>query len=102
EGTNLHGVWDYWLLQSAGLDVPAYADRLLARPAPQTASAAGEGPRAWAMESCRLIHSESLYPPRHPIADAYPEPPRPLAEQRLRPAAARPAASLEATLAPAR
>src|SRR5690606_6498314 len=22
EGTNLHGVWDYWLLRSAGLDLP--------------------------------------------------------------------------------
>jgi len=102
EGTNLHGVWDYWLLRSAGLDVPAYADRLLARPAPQTASAAGEGPRAWAMESCRLIRSESLYPPRHRIGDAYLEQHRPLAEQRIRLAGARLAELLEATLAPAR
>ena len=34
QGTNLHGVWDYWLLQSAGLDNPAYIEKLLQSPVP--------------------------------------------------------------------
>ena len=101
EGTNLHGVWDYWLLRSAGLDLPTHADRLQAMPAPDTASAVpGPAAQAWAIESCRLIHSEALYPRGHRIGDDYLERYRPLAEQRVRLAAARLAALLEQALAP--
>ena len=100
EGTNLHGVWDYWILQSAGLDNGAYAAKLEALP-PLPADpvpATGNAAQAWTLESCRLIHSESIYPPRRRITDAYFDRHRPLAETRVRLAAARLAGLLEDAL----
>lgn len=98
EGTNLHGTWDYWLIKSGGLGVQAYADRLQALPLPPMAAG---GAREWALESCRLIYAESLYPRGHRITDAYLDQHRPLAEQRLQLAARRLAELLQAALAPA-
>jgi hypothetical protein len=102
EGTNLHGTWDYWLLQSAGLDNAAYADKLSAMPPLQAdpVPALGNAAQAWTIESCRLIHSESIYPPGHRITDAYLDQHRPLAEQRIRLAGQRLAGLLEEALAP--
>ena len=100
EGTNLHGVWDYWILQSAGLDNDAYAARLEALPPlpPDPAAGLGNAAQAWTLESCRLIQSASIYPPRRRIGDAYLDRHRPLAEQRVRLAADRLAGLLEDAL----
>jgi len=96
QGTNLHGTWDYWLLKSAGLGVPAYADRLQSMPLPPLAPG---GAREWALESCRLIHAEALYPRGHRITDAYLDQHRPLAEQRIQLAGRRLATLLDEALA---
>lgn len=102
EGTNLHGVWDYWLLQSAGLDNAAYAARLeaLAPIGSDPAAGAANPAQAWTLESCRLIHDASIYPPRRKITDAYLERHRPVAEARVRLAATRLAGMIEDALAP--
>ena len=101
EGTQLHGVWDYWLLQSARLDNAAYVRKLQALPLPADLGLAGEHPgRDWTLESCRLIASQSLYPRGHKIGDAYLDRFRPLAEARVRLAGARLATLLNEALAP--
>ncbi|KFL35804.1 S1/P1 nuclease [Arenimonas donghaensis] len=101
EGTNLHGVWDYWVVQSAGLDDAAYADRLMALPAPADPALGADNPaQAWALESCRLIQAEALYPRDRRIGDDYLDQHRPLAEARLRLAGTRLAELLENALAP--
>ena len=106
EGTNLHSIWDYRLLRSAGLDRTAYADRLQATPVPaaQRVLAGVDNPAAaWALESCRLIHERNLYPPKHRLGDDYVDRLRPVAEERVRLAGARLADLLNTTLvAPAR
>ena len=102
QGTQLHGVWDYWMLQSAGLDNLEYTQRLLQSPVPADATTGADNPPAeWALESCRLIESEALYPTgRRVLGDDYLDKHRPLAERRVRQAGARLAALLNATLAP--
>lgn len=85
--TNLHAVWDYYVLASAGLDLPAYARHLA--PAMRLPRSSQGGPRSWAAESCRLIDRRTLYPPSHDLDGKYLEAMRPLAEQRVRQAAGR-------------
>ncbi|KFN49351.1 S1/P1 nuclease [Arenimonas composti] len=111
EGSNLHRVWDYHLLASAGLGRDAYAETLLRGPTPVIAPLAPmpDAARAWSVESCRLIVEHAVYPwpPNDPprgrvLRDDYLDRHRPLAEERLRQAAARLAALLEEALAPAR
>ncbi len=103
EGTNLHSVWDYWLLRSGGHRTRTYADLLQQSPVPADAAAgAANPPLAWALESCRLITEDAIYPTRHRLGDAYLDKHRPTAERRVRQAGARLAALLNATLAPAR
>lgn len=103
EGTHLHGVWDYWLLKSAGLDNAAYTARLLKTPLPADPALGTDNPAAeWALESCRLIASESVYPRRRNLTDAYLDRHRPTAERRIRQAGARLAALINRALAPAR
>ncbi|KAA2285470.1 S1/P1 nuclease [Arenimonas fontis] len=103
EGTNLHRVWDYWLLRSANLDTPTYAARLRRLALPEAPTPDPEHPaRDWALESCRLIHAEGLYPSDHDIGDDYLDRHRPLAERRIRLAGARLAALLNEVLDPAR
>ncbi|WP_181952556.1 S1/P1 nuclease [Vulcaniibacterium gelatinicum] len=97
-GTNLHAVWDYYVLAARGLDLPAYVRRLGARPWP--AAPAASPPAAWAQESCRLIEARDLYPRRHRMDHRYLDRMRPLAEQRVQQAAWRLAALLNATLRP--
>lgn len=102
EGTQLHGVWDYWLVQSAGLDNAAYVQRLLQSPLPQDGARDSDNPPAeWALESCRVNRTEGVYPERRRIGDDYLDRFRPVAEVRLRQAGARLAALLNAALAPA-
>lgn len=102
-GTNLHSVWDYHVLAGRGLRLRDYAEEL-ARP--DWTPAAGRNPldvAAWAGESCRLIAAHRLYPtsgghPTHKLDRAYTDAHRPLAEQRIRTAAARLATLLNETL----
>lgn len=95
--TNLHSVWDYYVLGSAGLELPAYARRLDLGTWPSTGALAS-GPLAWAGESCRLIAARGLYPAQASMDHRYLDSMRPLAEQRVRQAAWRLAALLEAML----
>lgn len=98
-GTNLHSVWDYYILGTEGLSLPQYADRLDALPwPPMPADGPGTGAAAWAGESCRLIDARDVYPPVHKMDDDYLDHFRPLAEQRVRQAAWRLAQVLEADL----
>jgi hypothetical protein len=93
-GTNLHAVWDYYLLATPRLDAEAYAHQLNTAPWPPKFSAGG--PAVWAGESCRL--GEARYPSSHAIGRAYLDAQRPLAELRIRQAAYRLATLLDATL----
>ena len=63
-GTNLHSVWDYYILGSGREPGPApdYADRLDALPWPPDVGA-DHRPMAWAGESCRLVDA------RHAVSD---------------------------------
>jgi hypothetical protein len=90
-GTNLHAVWDTPVLASRGLGWRAYADELARAPLPH----AGGTPAQWAEESCRATRDDAIYPPGHAVDDGYLARMRPLAERRVRLAAARLAALLE-------
>lgn len=98
-GTNLHSVWDYYLLGTAGLPMAQYADRLDAQPWPPRTTATS-APQDWAAESCRLAGATHFYPDGHQLDHRYLDAQRPLAEQRVRQAAYRLATMLNATLAP--
>lgn len=95
-GTNLHAIWDYYVLASRGLDLDAYADRLATPWPPKTTPQAT--PKAWAAESCGYVASHRLYPDSHKLDHAYLEAKRPLAEQRVRQGAHRLATLLNETL----
>ena len=98
-GTNLHSVWDFYILGTEGLDLRQYADRLDALPwPPMPADGPETGAEAWAGESCRLVDARDIYPPTHKLDDAYLDHFRPLAEQRVRQAAWRLAQVLDAAL----
>ncbi|MBZ0087112.1 MAG: S1/P1 nuclease [Thermomonas sp.] len=102
QGTNLHSVWDFYILANRKLDLAAYANALAGEPqAPferlaQTATT----PLQWAEESCRLTEQPGLYPPdnKHKMTSHYLEQMRPLAEQRVEIAAIRLADLLNRTL----
>lgn len=96
-GTNLHSVWDYYVLASRKLDLPGYTARLDALPWPPVTTPIS-GPEAWAAESCRLIDARGLYPAQHTLDSTYLDTMRPLAEQRVRQAAWRLAEVLNQTL----
>ncbi|WP_159015558.1 S1/P1 nuclease [Cognatiluteimonas profundi] len=96
-GTNLHAIWDYDVLASAGLGERPYADRLAAAPWPPVA-AANANPAVWAGESCRLVDARALYPAAHAMDSRYLIAQRPLAELRIRQAAYRLAALLDDAL----
>ena len=101
-GTNLHSVWDYYILADRGLGLRAYSNKLDALPWPPypAPSQYDVMPLAWAGESCRLIDARGIYPPddKHTMDDAYLDAMRPLAEQRVRQAAWRLAQLLNETL----
>ncbi|GAB1408769.1 S1/P1 nuclease [Thermomonas brevis] len=99
-GTNLHSVWDYYVLASLGMKRKDYFDRLDAFPWPPfpAPSQYDVMPLAWAGESCRLIEARSLYPAQHKMDHGYLDAMLPLAEQRLRQAAWRLAQLLNETL----
>ena len=97
-GTNLHSVWDYYILGEKRLGVQAYAERLDALPWPPMGGGPPSPPLAWATESCRLVDARKLYPDSHKMDRGYMDAMRPLAEQRLRQAAYRLATLLNDTL----
>ncbi|HET9862434.1 MAG TPA: S1/P1 nuclease [Steroidobacteraceae bacterium] len=90
--TNLHAVWDYYVLASAGLNPSAYAERLAAalRPAARRQRSAA----SWAAESCKSVRG--LYPASHELDGSYLAAMRPLAERRIVAAAERLAGLLNA------
>ena len=96
-GTNLHAVWDYYVLAQPGLTLQQYTERLDALPWPP-APAQLSPPIAWARESCRLVDARGPYPPTHKMDRSYLDAMRPLAEQRVRQAAYRLATLLNQTL----
>lgn len=99
-GTNLHSIWDYYILADEGLKLPAYANRLDRLPWPPYPAPTQQDlrPLPWAKESCRLIDARGIYPPAHTMDSAYLDAMRPLAEQRVRQAAWRLARLLNETL----
>jgi hypothetical protein len=94
--TNLHSVWDYYVLASAGLSLQAYADRLASSKVPATKQAT---PAAWATESCKLIDRHRLYPRSDQMDMTYLSAMRPYAERRIVQAARRLAKLLNETFA---
>jgi len=100
-GTNLHSIWDYYILGTEGLSLAQYSDRLDALPwPPMPADGPHTGAEAWAGESCRLIEARGIYPEGHKMDRSYLDAYRPLAEQRVRQAAWRLAQILDADLGP--
>lgn len=101
-GTNLHSVWDYYLLASRGLALQDYANGLDAQPPLATAKPPYSvgAPMDWARESCRLIEAAGIYPPesQHSMDHIYLDKMRPLAEQRVRLAGERLAQLLNQTI----
>jgi len=97
-GTNLHMVWDYYILASAGLSRQEYVTRLNPSGREHPAKGAIATARSWAIESCKEIESRSLYPVTHVLDDAYLASKRKVAERRVRVAAARLAAVLNSAL----
>ena len=103
-GTNLHSVWDYYVLAERGLDLEQYAERLDHEPWPPVMDHAAVTPASWASESCALTDLRQLYPTQngrevHKLDRSYMDKHRALAEQRIRIAAWRLATLLNATLA---
>jgi hypothetical protein len=94
-GTNLHSLWDTPVLQVRGESWRRHAARLARARLP---SAHGDAPQ-WAEESCRATRDAGIYPHARRVDDAYLERMRPLAERRVREAAARLAALLNNALA---
>jgi hypothetical protein len=84
-GTHLHAVWDSRVLASRRLGWTRYAATLARRRLPPASGT----PTQWAEESCRATRDDGIYPRGHRIDDAWLARMRPLAEQRVRIAAAR-------------
>lgn len=102
QGTNLHAVWDFYVLANRKLDLNAYAAALEATPSATAATEAraSASPLQWAEESCRLTEAPGFYPPdnKHTMTSHYLEQMRPLAEQRVQVGAIRLADLLNRTL----
>lgn len=103
QGMNLHSVWDNLILRSREPDWRRYVELLASSPA------MGDDPvqdsdnpaRDWAIESCRIIGEQGIYPsrPGRPIGSTYLDQHRPVAEKRLRQAGTRLARLLDEALA---
>lgn len=104
EGSNLHVAWDRHIVASAGhVDSARHADALQTlAPLPGDASWQSPQPSAeWAMESCRAVDAQGIYPNSRKIGQRYLDRHRPYLETQLRLAGARLAQLLEPALAPA-
>lgn len=95
--TNLHSIWDYYLIASGNQDLPGYAKTLSALGAVELPTASTHA-ADWATESCALIDAKAIYPKGPELDPAYLDQFRPLAELRIRQAAARLAAMLNRVL----
>lgn len=97
KGTNLHRVWDSRITNSRRLKWQDHATKLMpkrVKPAkPQRAHAA-----QWAIESCRIVADERVYPSSHIIDKHYLARMLPIAERRLQLAGKRLAAALNQVL----
>ena len=101
-GTNLHSVWDYYVLGEARLGLDEYAAKLDRKPWPPRRDVGT--PADWASESCRLSDTPGFYPAQggkdvHKLDSRYLDAQRELAERRVREAGYRLAALLNQTLA---
>lgn len=87
-GTNLHSVWDYYILASQRLPLQGYASSLDHPPLriPASPRLGEDTVLDWAEESCKLIDAKGLYPAddQHSMTNAYLDKMRPLAEERVR------------------
>jgi nuclease S1 len=90
-GWNLHSVWDSMIIESKTRDAKKYADALWKQsPLPFDATNRSDRPAVdWALESCKIIRSEKIYPAKNTIGDEYLNQHRPLTERRLRETGAR-------------
>jgi hypothetical protein len=100
-GTNLHSVWDYYVLGEAGLGLEEYAAKLDRRT--RIRQRTSGTPADWAAESCRLSDAPGLYPSQdgkdqHKLDGRYLDAQRSLAERRVVEAGDRLAALLNQTL----
>jgi hypothetical protein len=93
-GTNLHALWDTPVLQVRGESWRRHAARLAREPLPAVRGTAAR----WAEESCRITRDDGIYPRTRRIDARYLQQMRPLAERRVREAAARLAALLNGSL----
>jgi hypothetical protein len=84
-GTNLHSIWDSPVLASRHIGWQRQAQLLAATPLPRATGNAAQ----WAEESCRATRDAGIYPRAHALDVDYLEHMRPLAEERVRLAAAR-------------
>jgi hypothetical protein len=96
-GTNLHSVWDFYILATPGLSREQYAKRL-APQVPKIRARKLGSPLSWSEESCALIDGRGLYPASHIMDGSYLAAQRALAEQRIALGAARLAAVLNDVL----
>lgn len=84
-GTNLHSVWDTPVLTHGQPGWRKYASKLDRTALPIVAGT----PAKWAEESCRATRDDGIYPRAHRIDNRYLERLQPLAQRRIREAAAR-------------
>lgn len=98
-GTNLHAVWDYYVLGESLLGNRAYAAVLTRRAWPPPGTSLGT-PLQWAGESCALIDAWGVYPEGHVLDNDYGAAMRPLAERRVQQGAYRLADLLNRALDP--
>lgn len=99
EGTNLHRVWDHWIIQASGYqDAAAYAAHLATQSAAAVDDERRSGAPVWAEESCRIVKQPGFYPAKRRLPAAYITHYRPVVEQRLRQAGVRLADLLNQTL----
>ena len=99
-GTNLHAMWDYYVLGETGLDLRRYSDRLWDAEPGRPPGTSLSDPAGWAHESCELIDAWGLYPAGHVLDAHYGDTMRPLAEHRVEQAGWRLAQLLNAALDP--
>jgi len=94
EEMSLHNVWDSGIIDTTGLSVPAYAERLRGMPV-----GAGGGPTAWAEEAHRLAVDHAYVLPRdRRLGQAYYGSNRVVVDRQLARAGARLAALLNRIL----
>jgi hypothetical protein len=91
----MHGVWDYALLASRELDERAYRRALQKAPLPRPGALL---PAEWAEASCRATRDEGVYAEPGELDPAWVAKRRAMAERRVRLAAARLSAVVEAAL----